>query len=150
MRPDPRLVRDRHPSTDWGVCTAAGAIKDNQYECSYCGNFTRHADATDSDHTGITALHAAVQKEGHLDVVVALLEHGADVDVLTAKGNTPLMYAAAGGHTECAEVLLDYSANPSVRSEAASDTPLHKAVRCAVRVDKGRLGEVTRRSAGCI
>jgi ankyrin repeat protein len=60
-------------------------MKDNQYECSYCGNFTRHADASDSDHTGITALHAAVQKEGHLDVVVALLEHGADVDCQTAK-----------------------------------------------------------------
>ena len=29
-----------------------------------------------SDHTGITALHAAVQKEGHLDVVVALLDFG--------------------------------------------------------------------------
>jgi hypothetical protein len=43
--------------------------------------------------TGITALHAAVQKEGHLDVVVALLEHGADVDCTTAKGNTALMYA---------------------------------------------------------
>jgi hypothetical protein len=27
-------------------------LKDNQYECSYCGNFTRHADASDSDHTG--------------------------------------------------------------------------------------------------
>jgi ankyrin repeat protein len=73
------------PATDSGTvvqCSrcgrtqAAGTIKDNQYECTYCGNFTRHADASDSDHTGITALHAAVQKEGHLDVVVALLEHG--------------------------------------------------------------------------
>jgi hypothetical protein len=82
------------PSTDSGTvvqCSrcgrtqAAGNIKDNQYECTYCGNFTRHADASDSDHTGITALHAAVQKEGHLDVVVALLEHGADVDTVTAK-----------------------------------------------------------------
>jgi len=68
-----------------GRTQAAGNLKDNQYECSYCGNFTRHADASDSDHTGITALHAAVQKEGHLDVVVALLEHGADVDCTTAK-----------------------------------------------------------------
>ena len=34
---------------------------------------------------GITALHAAVQKEGHLDVVVALLENGANVDAATAK-----------------------------------------------------------------
>jgi hypothetical protein len=82
------------PSTDSGTvvqCSrcgrtqAAGNIKDNQYECTYCGNFTRHADASDSDHTGITALHAAVQKEGHLDVVVALLEHAADVDTVTAK-----------------------------------------------------------------
>jgi|LauGreDrversion2_3_1035106.scaffolds.fasta_scaffold208206_1 hypothetical protein len=27
-------------------------FQDNQYECSYCGNYTRHADASDSDHTG--------------------------------------------------------------------------------------------------
>ena len=60
------------PATDSGTvvqCSrcgrtqAAGNIKDGQYECSYCGHFTRHADASDSDHTGITALHAAVQKE---------------------------------------------------------------------------------------
>ena len=126
------------PATDSGTvvqCSrcgrtqAAGNLKDNQYECSYCGNFTRHADASDSDHTGITALHAAVQKEGHLDVVVALLEHGADVDCATAKGNTALMYAAAGGHVECANVVLEYGANANVRSEADSDTPIHKAVR---------------------
>ena len=30
-------------------------IQDNQYECSYCGNYTRHADASDSDHTGALA-----------------------------------------------------------------------------------------------
>ena len=25
------------------------------HECSYCGNYTRHADASDSDHTGALA-----------------------------------------------------------------------------------------------
>mmetsp|Transcript_28598 Transcript_28598/g.92248 ORF Transcript_28598/g.92248 Transcript_28598/m.92248 type:complete len:480 (-) Transcript_28598:24-1463(-) len=126
------------PATDSGTvvqCSrcgrtqAAGNIKDNQYECTYCGNFTRHADASDSDHTGITALHAAVQKEGHLDVLVALLEHGANVDAMTAKGNTALMYSSAGGHVECSKVLLEYRANPNVSSEVDLDTPLHKAVR---------------------
>ncbi len=67
--------------------------------------------------------------QGHLDVVVALLEHGADVDLTTAKGNTALMYASAGGHVECANVVLEYGANCNVRSEADSDTPMHKAVR---------------------
>ena len=46
------------------------------------------------------------------------------------QGNTPLMYSCAGGHLECSEVLLEYGANPSVRSDADLDTPLHKAVRC--------------------
>ena len=33
-------------------------FQDNQYECSYCGNYTRHADASDSDHTGaVPAAH---------------------------------------------------------------------------------------------
>ncbi|KAJ1491678.1 ankyrin repeat-containing domain protein [Baffinella frigidus] len=126
------------PATDSGTvvqCSrcgrtqAAGTIKDNQYECTYCGTFTRHADASDSDHTGITALHAAVQKEGHLDVVVALLENGAEVDASTAKGNTPLMYACAGGHMECTGVLLEYGASPNIKSDVDSDTPVHKAVR---------------------
>ena len=52
-------------------------------------------------------------------MVVALLEHGADVDCATAKGNTALMYAAAGGHVECANVVLEYGANANVRSEGA-------------------------------
>ncbi len=38
-------------------------------------------------------------------------------------------YAAAGGHVECANVVLEYGANANVRSEADSDTPMHKAVR---------------------
>jgi len=45
------------------------------------------------------------------------------------QGNTALMYAAAGGHVECANVVLEYGANANVRSEADSDTPMHKAVR---------------------
>jgi hypothetical protein len=31
-------------------------------------------------------------KEGHLDVLVALLEGGVSVDATTGRGNTPLMY----------------------------------------------------------
>ena len=63
------------------------------------------------DHAGLTALHASVQKvtstasfylmfsqmfakEGHLDVLVALLEGGVNVDATTGRGNTPLMYTS--------------------------------------------------------
>ena len=45
------------------------------------------------------------------------------------QGNTALMYASAGGHVECAKIVLEYGASPNVKSEADSDTPMHKAVR---------------------
>ena len=72
---------------------AWGAAISSAYEfCGAGGCGERDArDGRLAVATGITALHAAVQKEGHLDVVVALLEHGADVDCTTAKGNTALM-----------------------------------------------------------
>jgi len=100
---------------------------DSMYECPFCTNFTRVEEASESDHTGITALHAAVQKEGHLDCLVALLEGGCEVDALTSKGNTPLMYGCAGGHVECVRVLVAHGAAVGVQSESDGDTPLHKA-----------------------
>lgn len=46
--------------------------------------------------TGRTALHFAATK-GAFDVARTLIEHGADVNVVDAKGNTPLLEASHGG-----------------------------------------------------
>ncbi|TGO16233.1 hypothetical protein BTUL_0030g00170 [Botrytis tulipae] len=43
-----------------------------------------------------------------------LLENGADFEIRDSTGNTPLFWAAKGGHTEIVSRLLDAGANPSI------------------------------------
>ena len=55
---------------------------------------------------GSTALMFAAQG-GHLDAMIKLVEHGADLSHVLAKGGTVLMQACMLGHLECARWLLD-------------------------------------------
>ncbi|UCC74150.1 MAG: ankyrin repeat domain-containing protein [Gemmatimonadota bacterium] len=58
----------------------------------------------------ICALLAAAQG-GHAEVPLTLLrEHGADVEANSMPGETPLMSAAAGGHTEAVNLLCEHGA----------------------------------------
>ena len=59
---------------------------------------------------GETALIAASQ-EGHIDVVQALLDKGADVNVKANNGTTALIAAAQEGHIEVVRALLDKGAD---------------------------------------
>jgi hypothetical protein len=105
----------------------------NTYECSQCHELTNVKDGErggdgsqdPTDHVGLTALHAAVKVQGHVDVVNALLQHSAPVDAKTALGNTPLMYAAAGGHHDCAKILIRAGAKVNSQ-DSTGETPLHK------------------------
>ena len=45
-----------------------------------------------------------------------LKENGADVNVATASGWTPLMWAALNGYTNLAQILLDKGPNVSVKN----------------------------------
>jgi ankyrin repeat protein len=75
---------------------------------------------------GLTALHVAAQ-HGHLEVVEALVEKGANVDATTPSGNTPLMLAAVNGHVEVAKWLL--AAHASVHAANSNGyTALYAAV----------------------
>jgi len=106
------------------------------YECSMCHELTSVKDGDSggdaiqdaTDHVGLTALHAAVKVQGHVDVVNALVQNGAPVDAQTARGNTPLIFAAGGGQVDCAKILLRVGANVSVQNKDG-DTPLHRAVK---------------------
>jgi len=72
---------------------------------------------------GLTALHFAV-RQGHGDVVDALLTAGADIDQVTAGDQTsPLLLAAINGHYDLVLSLLGRGADPSVASHAGA-TPL--------------------------
>ncbi|KAG5852403.1 hypothetical protein ANANG_G00062040 [Anguilla anguilla] len=65
----------------------------------------RRRRGTAATRTGRTALRAAAWA-GHLEIVLALLEHGARPDRADREGRTPLIAAAYMGHREALEALL--------------------------------------------
>src|SRR5690349_7466231 len=62
---------------------------------------------------GLTALLYAA-RNGCADCVAALIDAGADVDVPTPEGVTPLMISLDNDHNDVATLLLDRGANPHV------------------------------------
>lgn len=81
---------------------------------------------------GETALYLAAKK-GSTECVAALLDHGADPNIVTPEGYnplwldwgsmvdeaafdgaSPLLAAAQEGHDNCVELLLSYNANPNL------------------------------------
>ena len=65
---------------------------------------------------------AEAAREGDVMRATALLDAGVDVNSRTGpgygpfRGLTPLMWAAAGGHLDCARLLLERGAEPNARS----------------------------------
>mmetsp|Transcript_50818 Transcript_50818/g.158790 ORF Transcript_50818/g.158790 Transcript_50818/m.158790 type:complete len:236 (-) Transcript_50818:1332-2039(-) len=132
------LEYDANPNVSTAVmgeeeiqCVSCGMIlKESNQNCTKCKEVVPRNESTKyADHAGITALHAAVQKAGFLEIVRLLLARGAIVNARTRKGNTPLLYAAAGGHTTCCEEMLRANADPNMECTEDGDTPLHKAIR---------------------
>ena len=54
---------------------------------------------------------------GHLETVRVLLRLGSDIDFKGHRRHTALMKAAAAGHVEVVQFLLEGDANPAIRSE---------------------------------
>jgi ankyrin repeat protein len=78
--------------------------------------------------SGLTPLMIAAGT-GNVNVVKALLAHGADVNRATTEARaTALMWAVAQGHSEVVKTLLETSADPRV-STVKGFTPLMFAVR---------------------
>lgn len=78
--------------------------------------------------SGATALHLSATG-GHLAVVNALVDAGADLN-LAMPGNktTPLHQAAGTGHSEVVSVLVEAGADPDCRLLSGS-TPLYNAAQ---------------------
>ncbi len=66
--------------------------------------------ATPRNSTHLTALHLA-SAEGHLPIVEALIESGADVNAQTSTGFTPLHKAVSNGFEDITRVLLENGAD---------------------------------------
>lgn len=80
-----------------------------------CGGFLEVADflikaGADIELGASTPLMEAAQ-EGHLDLVRYLLETNANVHTQTQTGDTALTYACENGHTDVADLLLQFSAD---------------------------------------
>ncbi|KAG9523800.1 hypothetical protein KCV07_g2338, partial [Aureobasidium melanogenum] len=74
---------------------------------------------------GATGLHLAAH-HGLVNATSQLLASGADVDARDCLGTTPLMYAAAAGHSKIVEILLHSGAEPAAICDRGA-TALHRA-----------------------
>ncbi len=86
------------------------------------------------DKDGMPALHNAVVDDAHLPVIKLLISKGALVNTCIKKynetsfiGATPLHFAATFGHTYAAQLLIDYGADVTIKTDN-DVTPLHVAV----------------------
>ncbi|XP_015921097.2 uncharacterized protein [Parasteatoda tepidariorum] len=78
------------------------------------------------DENGFTLLHIAAEF-GFLDMVVYLLDEGADVNSETLNLATPLHLSSFDGQLEAVKILISRGANVSARAKEGV-TPLHFAV----------------------
>ena len=73
------------------------------------------------------AIFAAIQ-DNHVETLRALAGIGADLNVLSKNGETPMHYAAEKGNVEAVRVLLELGADPN-RWSNLGVTPLHVAAQ---------------------
>jgi ankyrin repeat protein len=76
---------------------------------------------------GHTALHTAAER-GRSQMVILLIQHGADAEALSDDGSRPLHLAARQGHAAAATALLDAHADVNSRDNSGR-TPFHVAVQ---------------------
>jgi ankyrin repeat protein len=80
---------------------------------------------------GMTALLLAA-RQGNIETVAALLDHGADVNQVSEGSKTsPLLIATMNGRFDLAKYLLDRGADPSLAGEPSGVTPLYAAINLA-------------------
>ena len=81
-------------------------------------------------HGCVTPL--ACVPSGNLDLARLLLRYGADPNISTNDGETPLMTAARGGHHEMVKILLEAGANP----DAQLIVPPLEKIECSLFIDR--------------
>jgi ankyrin repeat protein len=71
--------------------------------------------------------------KGHVEVVTALVELGADIGALTGDGQTPLQLSIRFGHHHVARVLRELERSARTKKEAAAKKPTQQAIDQAER-----------------
>jgi ankyrin repeat domain-containing protein 50 len=105
-------VLDRNHST--AACHATGRECEKQRLNSL--EHSGYIDIDARDHEGYTALSEAA-RNGHKQIVCALLDHGAEVNAEAENGLTALHRAARNGYTNIVRELLERGADFDVRDE---------------------------------
>lgn len=91
------------------------------------------ADLNSDDGTGFPSLIAAMSADrtDRHEVLRLLLRAGADADLRGINDGTPLHYAVARKDLESLRILLEFGADPSLRTRIDDcETPLELALRC--------------------
>ena len=93
------------------------------------GHSTVTSDTKEANGNQFISLHSAAY-DGHLKLVKALVEKGADVNVMDEDGRTPLYMASNNGHKEVVVALLHNGANINIATKNSGMTPLMLASMC--------------------
>ena len=76
----------------------------------------------------VTAAHFAAEN-GHLEILKKLVDAGAVLEVVSSKGWTPLMGAAACGHMDCVKYLIETAkVNPLTKNKKAKNALTYAVV----------------------
>ena len=79
------------------------------------------------DRRGLSALHHAARC-GHVELIEALIERGADMHAANRHGHSPLSIAVEQRQLESVKCLLSLGADPNARGGHYHGTVLHRAV----------------------
>ena len=129
-RPRPESMRPPHALPDAAGC-GIGAAR--------CRPASALGRGVVRSQGGLTALHWAA-REGHRDVVVVLLERGADINAQDKlQGRTALHWAADEAEEQIVELLLQWRANLKIKDHASAHCPAlqHAAHACMGSRDAG-------------
>ena len=91
---------------------------------------SKEVDLEAKDKKGQTALHCTLlydAEEGHRNITRMLIDNGADVNVASNTGYTPVHLVSANGYKDMLELLIISGANVNAKEKNGGWTPLHLA-----------------------
>ncbi|XP_053124853.1 B-cell lymphoma 3 protein isoform X2 [Hemicordylus capensis] len=117
------MVLDRNGQTALHLACEHGSLHCLQ---ELLGGSPAPLDLEARNFEGFTPLHVAVGSSNR-DIILTLLERGADVDAVDIKsGRSPLLHAVENNNLEMVELLLQHGANVNAQSYGGN-TALHAA-----------------------
>lgn len=146
-------LRDGHdPSTfdKHGLAPLHVAAMYGRLECLKVLIQTYNVDVNLQSEDGFTALHMAINKNNEMvayDCIKYLIEQGAELDLQTRDGQTPVHKAASEGMADCLTLLIDEGAELELvdsRSDSALDLARLWGKRKCARILQNKIWENTK------